>query len=212
MTFNELQRTWQKNENIAKLTIDSDLLIQEVKRNKKSFESHIFWRDFREVAIAIIMVGVFLYVAFESEANIWITGSFVIMAAISLYVAVFFLVDRHLQRKRQPRHTDSLLTCIESSLAQVNHQIWLLKNVFWWYLLPPGVGIAMFFIVVNLHLFQVLPATRVLPRCLVSVLIVTLVFWGVYWLNQYAVRKGLIPRKRELESLLNSLVNGSKTM
>jgi len=32
-----------------------------------------------------------------------------------------------------------------------------------------------------------------------------LLFWGVYLLNQRAVRKELNPRKEELEQLLNSL-------
>jgi Na+/melibiose symporter-like transporter len=212
MTFNELQKTWQKNKDASNLAIDSDMLLREVKRNKEAFESTVFWRDVREIVVAIIMVGVFLNGAMKSKDNIWVAGSLVIVAAICLYVAVFLIVDRRLQRKKEPRHADSLLTCIKSSLTQVNHQIWLLKNVFWWYLLPPGAGIALFFVVVNLHLFQVLPAKLVLPECLVSAIIVAFVFWGVYWLNQYAVRKGLVPRKQELESLLNSLANGSKTI
>jgi Flp pilus assembly protein TadB len=132
------------------------------------------------------------------------------LAMTCLYVAAFFIVDHHLQRKKEPRHTDPLLACVESSLIQVNHQIGLLKNVFWWYLLPPGAGIALFLFVVNWHLFKVLSAKLVLFECLVVTLIVVLVFWGVYLLNRRAVRKDLMPRKQELESLLNSLTNDSK--
>ena len=148
MTFNELQKNyWQKDAAVAKLTIDSDMLIREVKRNKDAFESTIFWRDFREVAVGLIMAGVFLYCTFKSKDNMWVAGSFVVIAVSMLYVVAFFIVDRRLQRKKDARHTDPLLACIESSLTQVNHQIWLLKNVFWWYLLPPAVGLAMFFTV-----------------------------------------------------------------
>ncbi len=207
MTFNELQKTWQKDTSDSKLTIDSDMLIQEVKRNKDAFESCIFWRDFREVAIAIIMVGVFLYFAVKSKYNLWIASSLVIVAFMCLYVAVFFLIDRRLQRKKRPRHTDPLLACIESSLIQVNHQIWLLKNVFRWYLLPLGAGIALFFIVVAWSAYKVLHQGRVLLMFGANVLGGALMFWGVYWLNQYVVRKGLVPRKQELESLLKNLSN-----
>ena len=141
MTFNELQKNyWQKDAAASKLTIDSDMLIREVKRSKEAFESTIFWRDFREVAVSIVMVGVFLYGAFKSRDNIWIAGSLAVVAISMLFVAAFFIVDRRLQKKKDPRHTDPLLACIESSLTQINHQIWLLKNVFWWYLLPPGTG------------------------------------------------------------------------
>lgn len=212
MTFDELQKTWQDSENRSKLTIESDMLLKEVKRNKESFESNIFWRDFREVAVATVMAGVFLYRAFKSEDNIWITGSYVVLAIMCLYVAAFFIIDRRLQRKKQVPHTEPLLGCIESSLMQVEHQIWLLKNVFWLYLLPLGAGIALFFIVVGWSLFKTLPAARVLSVCLVSMLLVVLVFWRIYWLNQHAVRKELIPRKQELETLLRNLANGNKVM
>ena len=210
MTFNELQKNyWQKDAAASKLAIDSDMLIREVKRNKEAFESSIFWRDFREVAVGLIMAGVFLRSAFKPENNIWITGSLVIVALACLYVAGFLLVDRRLQRKKDPKHTDPLLACIESSLTQVNHQIWLLQNVFWWYLLPPGIGIALFFAVTTWNLCKALPARNVLPMFGAVLLFVLLVFGGVYWLNQYAVRKGLTPRKDELEAMLKSIANGS---
>jgi hypothetical protein len=208
MTFNELQQNyWQKDMTASKLAIDSDMLIREVKRNKEAFESTIFWRDFREVAVSVIMVGVFLHGAAKARDNMWVAGALVVVAITCFYVAAFFIVDRRLQKKKEPRYTDPLLACVKASLAQVNHQIWLLKNVFWWYLLPPGIGIALFFFVVNWQLLKVLPAKLVLPGCLLGPLFVVLVFWGVYWLNQYAVRKGLIPRKDELEAMLQSITN-----
>jgi Na+/melibiose symporter-like transporter len=213
MTFNELQKNyWQKDAAASKLTIDSDMLIREVKRNKDAFESTIFWRDFREVAVAVIMVGVFLHGAARAKDNMWVAGALVVVAISMLYVAAFFLIDRRLQKKREPRHTDPLLACVESSLTQVNHQIWLLKNVLWWYLLPPGAGIALFFFVVTWNLLKVLPAWQVLLGFLVGMLIVALVFWGVYWLNQFAVRKGLIPRRDELEAMLKNLANGDNAI
>jgi hypothetical protein len=210
MTFNELQKTWQKNESVSKLTIDSDLLIREVKRNKDAFESCIFWRDFREVAIAVIMFAAFLSGAVKAKENIWVAGSFVVLAITCLFLAAFFLIDRRLQSKKGPSHTEPLLACIESSLAQVNHQIWLLKNVFWWYLLPLGAGTFLFGAVSAWNAFRILHTGLVLLTFGVVLLVVGLMFWGVYWLNQYAVRKGLSPRQQELESLLDCLANNGK--
>jgi hypothetical protein len=213
MTFNELQKNyWQKDAAASKLTIDSDMLIREVKRNKEAFESTIFWRDFREVAVSIFMAGVFLYEAFASKDNIWVAGSLVVLAIACLFVAAFFIVDRRLQRKNEIRHTDPLLACIESSLAQVTHQIWLLKNVFWWYLLPFIAGISLYVLIDSWQAFKVLPAKYVLAGCLLGMLFVTLVFGGVYWLNQYTVRKNLIPRKDELKGMLKNITNDTKAM
>ena len=213
MTFNELQKNyWQKDVAASKLTIDSDMLIREVKRNKQAFESTIFWRDFREVAVSVIMVGVFLHGAFKARENMWIAGALVFVAIMCLYVAAFFVIDRRLQRKKEARHTDPLLACIETSLTQVKHQIWLLKNVFWWYLLPFAFGLAIFFTFTTWDLCKNLPVMRVLPMFGFVLLIVALIFWGVYQLNQYGVRKVLIPRKDELEAMLKSITNDVKAM
>jgi hypothetical protein len=38
-----------------------------------------------------------------------------------------------------------------------------------------------------------------------SVIICGLTFWLVFWLNQFAVRNDLEPRRKELETLLASL-------
>ncbi len=57
-----------------------------------------------------------------------------------------------------------------------------------------------------------MPAGHVFPMFGAVLLFVVLVFWGVYWLNQYAVRKGLIPRKEELEAMLKNLANGDNAM
>jgi hypothetical protein len=40
---------------------------------------------------------------------------------------------------------------------------------------------------------------------LIQGFVMALLNWGIYWLNQAAVRKSLEPRERELEALLSSL-------
>jgi hypothetical protein len=123
-------------------------------------------------------------------------------------VVLFFIFDRAVQRKKHPSRDKSLTTCIEDSLTQVNHQIWLLKNVLWWYLLPPGIGIIICF---GFFAWQLHVAGKpVLIGLLGRSSFVGLVFLGVYLLNQRAVRKDLMPRKQELESLLKTLSDDNK--
>ncbi len=202
MTFDELQRTWQTKETGFKLTIGSDMLLREVKRNKRSFEVTIFWRDLREVGVAIVMFVFFLYHGLES--NHW---PLLLLAVLVGFVAVFMIVDRIIQKRRRPQFAESLLSCIENSLAQVSHQIWLLKNVLWWYLLPPGIGIGIFIAYVAWKIRNTggMPLVFVLAYALFCIFL----YWGIYLLNQWAVRKHLIPRKQELEQLFNSLGNAS---
>ena len=139
MNFDELQKKWQSQQGGFKLRIDADVLLKEVQRNKESFESSIFWRDVREAGGSLVMAVFFLYQGIKG--NSW---SLCLPGLACIFVGVFMIADRIIQKKKQPKPGDSLTDCIEISLAQVQHQIWLLKNVLWWYLLPFGIGIAVF--------------------------------------------------------------------
>ncbi|MHC4738356.1 MAG: hypothetical protein ACYS9Y_05565 [Planctomycetota bacterium] len=187
MTFDELQKTWQSQQDDFKLRIDSDILLSEVKRNQRSFVNAIFWRDVREAGIGVLLVAVFLY--FGIKSGLW---PLYLLAIFSLWVSVFIVVDRILQKSRQTYPSDSLFNCVNSSLAQINHQILLLRNVLWWYVAPLGVGLIIWF-----------------GYCgsLKDIVVVVFLCWGIYWLNQRAIRKELAPRKHELEELLSSLKN-----
>ena len=185
MTFDELQKTWQSQQENYKLKIEPAILLREVQRNQKSFESTIFWRDVREVGIALLCGAVFLYFGIKSE--LW---PLYLLAILCLWVSVFIVVDRRKQKRNQPCPSDSLFDYANSSLGQINHQIWLLKNVLWWYVAPIGVGLIIWF------------GSR---SSLIDIVVVIFLSLGVYWLNQRAVRKELQPRKEELEELLNNL-------
>ena len=141
MNPDELQQVWQSQMAGRQLTINANVLLQQVERNKKSFETMIFWRDFQEVGVSLAMVPLWFWLGgkFELPWTWWLC-----LPAL-LWIAGFMIVDRIRQRRRQPKQGKPLRTCVEASLAQVEHQIWLLRNVFWWYLLPPGAAMAAFF-------------------------------------------------------------------
>ncbi len=198
MNFDELQKAWQSQNAGAKVTIDPDVLLKEVRHNQHHFRAAIFWRDVREVGVAAIMAGLFLHWAIRDRK-----GSLYLLSLGCLGVGLFMLVDRWRQRKRRPVTNNPLRACIEASLLQVNHQIWLLKNVLWWYLLPIMAGLA---VAIGSQTWEMRnDGARVLISLAGCTLFIGAVCWGVYWLNQFAVRKGLEPRRRELEALLASL-------
>ncbi len=204
MTFDEIKDNWQQQKT-GKLNIDSDLLLKEVQRNKRHFEYAVFWRDVREVGLAIPACIFFLYVGLKDEA---LCLSFLLLGGMCAFVAIFLVIDRIIQRKKIPQPLESLTDCITTSFAQVDHQIWLLKNVFWWYLLPLGIGLA---VLVGQIAWTIRNTPELGMKFLVGYAIFcVLLFWGIYALNQWAVRKHLVPRQQELMQLQNSLQNSTE--
>jgi hypothetical protein len=192
MEFDDLQRAWQSQTPPPFVTIDARLLLKEVRRNQQQFRATIFWRDVREVGVAVLLV---LY--FSWRHHNWTDY---LSALACAGVGAFMVIDRMRQRQTSPAFNDPLKNCLEASLAQVNHQIWLLRNVLWWYLLPLTIASAISMTNTSLHArhFDVAGA-------ITSVVVAVLIFWGVYRLNQLAVRKSLEPRREELHALIASL-------
>jgi hypothetical protein len=56
MNFEDLQKAWQSQDASAKVTINADVLLKEVRRNEQQFRASIFWRDVREVGSAFLLV------------------------------------------------------------------------------------------------------------------------------------------------------------
>src|SRR6266700_3996678 len=139
MNFEDLQKAWRSQDPAAKVTINADVLLKEVRRNQQQFRATIFSRDVREVGVCALMTVFFLGWGIR-----WQWWSLYLLSFCCFFVGAFFLVDRIIQRRKQPVSNDSLQACIQNSLLQVNHQIWLLKNVFWWYLLPLLIGLGAF--------------------------------------------------------------------
>lgn len=198
MNFEDFQNSWQNQNAGTNISINTDLLLQEIRRNQQQFRATIFWRDAREVGAAILLIPVFIWMGWRLHD--WTDY---LIAAACLFVSAFFVIDRWYQKKKLPALHDSLSGCIESSLAEVRHQIWLLKNVLWWYLLPIAATVLFSTFWSELRSVKTL-AERAVDLS-ISTAVVLLINWGLYWLNQFAVRKSLEPRRRELESLRASL-------
>jgi hypothetical protein len=190
MNFDDLQKTWSQQGSTPRLSVHADALLPMVRRSQRDFAATIFWRDFREVGVALVLVIIYLRSYLRNHA--WING---LLALACFGVGTFMLVDRLRQRRKTPAMGDSLKACIEQSLHQVRHQVWLLRYVFWWYILPIALPVFL-----SIYL-----SSRDGTAMAVRMGISGLVFCGVYLLNQYAVKKGLEPRQRELESLLASI-------
>jgi len=189
MTFDELQASWQSQAVPKTVTIDESMLLTMTRRDQRSFVAGILWRDIRDVS-GFLLFGVFFLGIYINSHSI---GALTV-ALGCLFVGGFFIVDRLIQKKPKPVYEESIGACVRQSLHQVNHQIWLLRNVLWWCLLPIGIGI-----VLGPWLEQ---GWACFNKGHIFILVI---FYGSYRINQHTVLYVLRPRRNELIDLLQQL-------
>lgn len=196
---NELKNAWRSQTSAPRLILDAGLVLNEVRRNEQQFATMIFFRDLREVGIALVMVPVWIFL------GIWLSlpWTWYLVIPALLWIAGFMVVDRKRQGSKLSPPGDNLRGSIGNSLAQVEHQIWLLRNLFWWYLLPLFVPMTIF--VAHAAWRTRSSRLEMVAGFAVMDLSFAVVFGFVYWLNQYAARKTLEPRRKELQTLLGNL-------
>ena len=198
-TPNEYEQAWRAQASHARITIDQELLATEVQRSHRTFRSTIFRRDFLEVVVAFALVPVWFWMG-SLGSTPW---TWYLTVPVLVWVGGFFLVDRIRHPQLPIEAGDSLLQGVEKSLKQMEHQIWLLRNIFWWYFLPPSISILVFFF--HSSWLRSDHWVEFVINALPPVLIVVLVYGFLYYLNQRAVRKDLEPRRDELLLLRSSL-------
>jgi hypothetical protein len=194
-----LKHAWQTQSSQTRLSIDAELFLKEVRRNQQYFTATIFWRDIREIGISLLMALLWIGLGVKHSSP-W---TWYLPVPALLWIAGYMLADR-MRHGRQPHEpNEPLLERLKTSLAQIQHQIWLLRNVCWWYLLPIALATLVFF---GQSAWQersggLWTAIAVAGVVLVEVIVLS----GVYLLNRYAICSALEPRRQELEALLMSL-------
>lgn len=204
MDPDKFQQAWQSHDTESNVSVDLDLLRSEVQRNQEDFLAKIRRRDMIEIVIGLILLPFWLYMGATSS----LPWTWYLTVPAILWIVGFFLIDRirHPQRLSQPG--EPLLSCVKNSLTQVEHQIWLLRNIFWWYLLPPTLSILAFFShVAWLRSEDWLDTFNHAG----NFILLFVVYYFVYWMNQRAVATDLEPRRQELLMLHGSLAGEEST-
>lgn len=198
MNLDKYQQAWKAELAKTQVTIDVDALSKEVQQSQQNFQSMIFWRDVREAGTSLVLIPIWLVMGFAmSQPWTWYLS-----IPAFVWVAAFIVVDRQRHPQRPSAPGEPLGFYAKESLAQVEHQIWLLRNVLWWYLLPLGIPILIYFLQVAWQMAGVwgcIPVAAI-PSCIVFV-----VYRQIYRLNQAAVRDVLEPRRLDLLKLVSSL-------
>lgn len=201
MIPDDFQQAWQAQSEQTRMTVDTERLFEEFRQSQQKFDAILIVRDLCEVGTAVVLLPIWVAMGvFMKLPWTW----YLTMPAL-VWIAGYMFVDLRRHRPRPDEASESLRQRVESSLAQVNHQIWLLRNVLWWYLLPMFVPILIFISDV---------AWRTGGGGIETALVI-LILGGIvggihtmiYFRNQTAVRVTLEPRRQELTTLLATLTD-----
>ena len=91
-------------------------------------------------AVALVMVPLWFYLGYRFS----LAWTWYLTVPASVWGAGFILVDRNRHPQVPGEPGKPLVQSVKESLTQVEHQIWLLRNVFWWYLLPFTISLTAF--------------------------------------------------------------------
>lgn len=199
MSLDKYQQAWKAKALQHEVIFDTEALTKEVQRSQEAFRAMILRRDVREVGTSLVMIPIW----FVMGISMSLPWTWYLTVPAMLWIAAFMLVDRRRHPQRPSDPGEPLLLYVKESLTQVEHQIWLLRNVFWWYLLPPSISLMAFFVHTSWNV------TGSWWGCLLvsgffGVFLLVL-YGGIYWLNQWAVRKQLEPRRNDLQKLITNL-------
>lgn len=204
MAPDDYQQAWQAQSSQTRVTIDADVLSREVQRNQRDFRAMIFRRDSLEIGVALLLLPYWFYAGITHD----LPWTWYLTVPALFWVVGFILVDRKRHPQQRVEPGEPLLESAKESLNQVEHQIWLLRNILWWYLLPFAVPILIFFVHVSLGVDTLSYVERFVFLATLCIFLVVL-YSLLYYLNQRAVRVQLEPRREELLALLASLGNES---
>ena len=190
MKLDDFKPQWQQRH--RDLDGNVDHVIEKVRIRMSSFDKTIWWRDMRESGAAVLL---FVWYGFSllTPGN-WLAtcGTVIGMMACALIVAVMYWTRKKGRKESQP--SLAVEEYCKAELTFVDWQIWLLRNVHWWCLGPLFVGMYLQYVALGPVLGQ-----------MVTFLITVGSLGGfIYWLNQLAVRKRLLPLRQELTDAMDA--------
>lgn len=198
MNDQELKQLWQQQVLAPPLKVPDEQLARAMRQKMSEFGRTIFWRDVREVAACVLLIVLFLPDYFKSTT--WLSKAGCMVVVFSAIFIGFRLV--YSKRKDDCRLTgDSLRGYLLDERRKVENQIHLLRTVLWWYILPLYTGAVM------------VTAGGAGPMAgkIFFALVFAAVCGGIWWLNQYVVKKNLLPLKAELDQTLQEIPEFSET-
>jgi hypothetical protein len=188
MNASELEHLWQRQQPFEPSPEKIAQIAATVSNLDRKFRRRIWWRDLREIAAVLILA-----VWFGLSGQTWLRW---LAVASVLFVAAWIIRSRI--GVRPGREMPSVIERLQQMIRETETQIHLLRTVLWWYLLPCGVALFVM-------LLDSPPRNLSSSQLLIFVSPMIPFFLAIYWLNQWAVRKKLVPRRENLRHALAEL-------
>lgn len=187
MNEEEMKKLWQ--EQSSGLTINPEL-VKEIERQIREFDTKIKWRDRLEIGVALLLVPFLLFLAAILPFTLAKLGA--TLTAISMLFIVFVLKKN---QKKSPETRVSITEHIEAEMNFLKRQRSLLTNVLYWYLLPPAIGISLFFYGMK----------RSDADFYWNEGIVILIIAAIWYVNRQVVKKEINPSLQALQAFLKKV-------
>jgi hypothetical protein len=194
MNDDELKKLWQQQPlweppSAAQLISAMQKKTSELRRGLNS-------RDLRELVACALVMSIFGFFYFTVYRTLISRLGDLIVIGSAIFIAGKLVYARRTTPPAPPGAT--VVESLRAELNAVRTQSRLLGSVLWWYLLPPGIGVLVATWGLRANLHAKIPVT----------LVIIAVYGFVYWLNQWARSKQLLPVEAQLEALLHSAETG----
>lgn len=200
MEPDKYQQAWQADAAQTRVTIDADLLRNAVQHNQQVMRAAISFGDISGIGVPLLMLPVWIYMGIAS-ASPW---TWYLMVPVYFWLIGFTLVVRPCRKQTPNDPGEPLLSSVKESLALVEHQVWLYRNILWWYLLPTAIPLLTY--TVHLSWLKSRDWLDALSDVNTFMFVFLLaLFYFVYYLNQRVLRTQSEPRRQELLTLLTNL-------
>lgn len=183
MKLDDFKEPWQERQ--RELDHQVDHVVKAVRTRMSSFDRSIWLRDLRETLVAVGVAIWFGYAFVLHEQWVAKLGAAIVVLA-SLVIIVVLNWTRLTGRFARPGQT--LRDYCNDELSRIDRQIWLLRNINWWYTGPIFLGVT-------------IERMGVLSPAMLLIFVSTILFpmaWFVHWVNQFSVRTQLVPLRNEL--------------
>ena len=196
MNDDELKKLWQQQP-LRKPDVSPEQLISAMHKQTSQLRRTLDARDLRELAACafiVIIFGSFYFTVYHTPVSR--LGDLIVIGS-SIFIAWKMVYTRRKTPPAPPGAT--VVESLQAELNAVRAQSRLLGSVLWWYLLPLGIGV--------LLCSWGSPSGGLAGNIGYTIFVIALNAF-IYWLNQRARAKQLLPVEAQLESLIRSAETG----
>lgn len=194
MNDDELKKLWQQ-QTLRVPDLSAAQLTSAMQNKMSEFRRDVRARDIRELLACAVVIIIFGFYVFTERTPIVRLGWLIVIGG-AIFIAWNIVRARRSAPPAAPGAT--MVESLRAELHSVRTQSRLLGSVLWWYLLPLGIGLLVATWGMPTHLHAKIPST----------LLFVAIFAFIYWLNQWARSKHLLPMEAQLEALLHSAETG----